>query len=428
MITKEVEHYIKQEGLLDVNDKVLVALSGGADSVALLRLLLSLGYTCEAAHCNFHLRGKESDRDEAFVEELCRQHQITLHRIHFDTTGFAAEHGISIEMAARELRYNWFNELAATKNMNKIAVAHHRDDSIETLLLNLIRGAGLNGLLGIKPINSMVVRPLLCIGRKEIIDYLNEIEQPYVTDSTNLQDEYTRNKIRLNLIPLMEEINPSLKEGLTTTMRHLNDAALICKQHLEEAKKRIWSEKGILIGALLQEPAPETVLFDLVHPLGFNSAQIEDILRSLHGQAGKQFLSKEWRIIRDREYLLVESIDQMKPSDVPPFELTRKEVDYSTDFIIPHQSTVACFDADKLTGELSIRRYCPGDWFIPFGMKGKKRVSDYLTDRKFSIRDKENQWVLCCGDAIIWLIGERTDNRFRIDETTQRVVIYEIKE
>lgn len=428
MITKEVEHYIKQEGLLDVNDKVLVALSGGADSVALLRLLLSLGYTCEAAHCNFHLRGKESDRDEAFVEELCQQHQITLHRIHFDTTGFAAEHGISIEMAARELRYNWFNELAATKNMNKIAVAHHRDDSIETLLLNLIRGAGLNGLLGIKPINSMVVRPLLCIGRKEIIDYLNEIGQPYVTDSTNLQDEYTRNKIRLNLIPLMEEINPSLKEGLTTTMRHLNDAALICKQHLEEAKKRIWSEKGILIGALLQEPAPETVLFDLVHPLGFNSAQIEDILRSLHGQAGKQFLSKEWRIIRDREYLLVESIDQMKPSDVPPFELTRKEVDYSTDFIIPRQSTVACFDADKLTGELSIRRYCPGDWFIPFGMKGKKRVSDYLTDRKFSIRDKENQWVLCCGDAIIWLIGERTDNRFRIDETTQRVVIYEIKE
>lgn len=428
MITKEVEHYIKQEGLLDVNDKVLVALSGGADSVALLRLLLSLGYTCEAAHCNFHLRGKESDRDEAFVEELCRQHQITLHRIHFDTTGFAAEHGISIEMAARELRYNWFNELAATKNMNKIAVAHHRDDSIETLLLNLIRGAGLNGLLGIKPINSMVVRPLLCIGRKEIIDYLNEIEQPYVTDSTNLQDEYTRNKIRLNLIPLMEEINPSLKEGLTTTMRHLNDAALICKQHLEEAKKRIWSEKGILIGALLQEPAPETVLFDLVHPLGFNSAQIEDILHSLHGQAGKQFLSKEWRIIRDREYLLVESIDQMKSSDVPPFELTRKEVDYSTDFIIPRQSTVACFDADKLTGELSIRRYCPGDWFIPFGMKGKKRVSDYLTDRKFSIRDKENQWVLCCGDAIIWLIGERTDNRFRIDETTQRVVIYEIKE
>lgn len=428
MITKEVEHYIKQEGLLDVNDKVLVALSGGADSVALLRLLLSLGYTCEAAHCNFHLRGKESDRDEAFVEELCRQHQITLHRIRFDTTGFAVEHGISIEMAARELRYNWFNELAATKNMNKIAVAHHRDDSIETLLLNLIRGAGLNGLLGIKPINSMVVRPLLCIGRKEIIDYLNEIGQPYVTDSTNLQDEYTRNKIRLNLIPLMEEINPSLKEGLTTTMRHLNDAALICKQHLEEAKKRIWSEKGILIGALLQEPAPETVLFDLVHPLGFNSAQIEDILRSLHGQAGKQFLSKEWRIIRDREYLLVESIDQMKPSDVPPFELTRKEVDYSTDFIIPRQSTVACFDADKLTGELSIRRYCPGDWFIPFGMKGKKRVSDYLTDRKFSIRDKENQWVLCCGDAIIWLIGERTDNRFRIDETTQRVVIYEIKE
>ena len=217
MIQNRVAQYIEKEKLFCLNDKVLVTLSGGADSVALLRLLLSMGYTCEAAHCNFHLRDKESDRDEAFVRRLCHESGVLLHIEHFDTIQYAAKKHISIEMAARELRYEWFETLRKQREASVIATAHHKDDSVETVLLNLIRGTGINGLLGIRPRNGNIVRPLLCLSREEIIAYLQYIDQDYVTDSTNLLDEYTRNKIRLNLLPLMKEINPSVKESIIRT-------------------------------------------------------------------------------------------------------------------------------------------------------------------------------------------------------------------
>ena len=300
MNKKKIEQYIDQEKLFTREDKILVTLSGGADSVALLRLLLDMGYTCEAAHCNFHLRGDESVRDEMFVRELCLQLVVPLHVQHFQTMEEAEKRHISIEMAARELRYAWFEQLRLQQGADVIAVAHHKDDSVETLLLNLIRGTGINGLLGIRPKNGNIVRPLLCLDRKEITEYLQEIGQSYVTDSTNLQDEYTRNKIRLNLLPLMQEINPSVKESLLRTSEHLNDAALLYKKGIEEGKQKVQTEQGILISALLQEPAPETLLFEILSPLGFNSAQIKDIFTSLNGQPGKIFLSREWRVIIDR--------------------------------------------------------------------------------------------------------------------------------
>ena len=237
MNKKKIEQYIDQEKLFTREDKILVTLSGGADSVALLRLLLDMGYTCEAAHCTFHLRGDESVRDEMFVRELCLQLEVPLHVQHFQTTEEAEKRHISIEMVARELRYAWFEQLRLQQGANVIAVAHHKDDSVETLLLNLIRGTGINGLLGIRPKNGNIVRPLLCLDRKEITEYLQEIGQYYVTDSTNLQDEYTRNKIRLNLLPLMQEINPSVKESLLRTSEHLNDAALLYKKGIEEGNK-----------------------------------------------------------------------------------------------------------------------------------------------------------------------------------------------
>ncbi|WP_347030861.1 tRNA lysidine(34) synthetase TilS, partial [Bacteroides intestinalis] len=247
MNKKKIEQYIDQEKLFTREDKILVTLSGGADSVALLRLLLDMGYTCEAAHCNFHLRGDESVRDEMFVRELCLQLVVPLHVQHFQTMEEAEKRHISIEMAARELRYAWFEQLRLQQGADVIAVAHHKDDSVETLLLNLIRGTGINGLLGIRPKNGNIVRPLLCLDRKEITEYLQEIGQSYVTDSTNLQDEYTRNKIRLNLLPLMQEINPSVKESLLRTSEHLNDAALLYKKGIEEGKQKVQTEQGILI-------------------------------------------------------------------------------------------------------------------------------------------------------------------------------------
>lgn len=292
MIQQRVIRYIEKEHLFSPDDKLLVALSGGADSVALLRVLHTAGYQCEAAHCNFHLRGEESNRDEQFVRQLCQKYGIRLHTIDFNTTQYATEKRISIEMAARELRYNWFEKIKEECGAHVIAVAHHQDDSVETMLLNLIRGTGITGLLGIRPRNGAIVRPLLCINREEIIRYLQQIGQDFVTDSTNLEDEYTRNKIRLNLLPLMQEINPSVKNSLIETSIHLNDVATIYNKVIDEAKTRIITPEGIRIDALLDEPAPDAFLFETLHPLGFNSAQIKDIANSLHGQSGNNSSAK----------------------------------------------------------------------------------------------------------------------------------------
>lgn len=421
MNMQKIKEYIRCNQLFSPEDKILVTLSGGADSVALLRLLLSFGYTCEAAHCNFHLRGEESDRDEAFVRRLCTEQQIPLHTIHFETKRVAEERHISIEMAARDLRYEWFEKIRIQCGATVIAVAHHQDDSVETLLLNLIRGTGINGLRGIHPKNGYIVRPLLCLGREEITGYLNSIGQDYVTDSTNLQDEYTRNKIRLNLIPMMQEINPSVKESILNTAEHLSDAAILYKKCIEEGKVRVQTEKGICIDALMHEPAPETLLFEILHPLGFNATQVTDLYHALNGQPGKVFMTDGWRVLKDREYLLVEPLQEA----IPPV-LEMKEYIYTPDFIIPRDKETACLDADKLLSPLSLRLWQQGDSFVPFGMKGRKKVSDYLTNRKLPLSQKEQQWVLCCGNDIVWLVEERTDNRFRVDENTKRVLIIKV--
>lgn len=426
MIEKKIAQYIDNERLFPLNARIIVALSGGADSVALLRILHTLGYDCEAAHCNFHLRGIESDRDEMFVRKLCKTMRTPLHTIDFATEQYAIEKKISIEMAARELRYQWFAEIKEKTKADVIAVAHHQDDSVETVLLNLIRGTGINGLLGIRSKNGDIVRPLLCISRKEITDYLQNAGQEYMTDSTNLQDEYTRNKIRLNLLPLMQEINPLVKEHIIDTSNYLNDVNRIYNKGIEEGKQRVIEKGNIRIVPLLKEPSPGALLFEILYPLGFNAAQTKNILAMLEGQTGKQFMSKDgWRVVKDRELLL---IDKKEKQEIPPFCLIKEEKEYTKDFIIPREKHIACFDTDKLIGELNLRKWQTGDIFIPFGMKGKKKVSDYLTDRKFSIIQKENQWVLCCGDKIIWIVGERTDNRFRIDEKTKKVTVFKMNE
>lgn len=421
MLMKKVKEFIEKEDLFSKQDKILVALSGGADSVALTRILITLGYHCEAAHCNFALRGEESDRDEDFVRNFCRSLNIKCHSIHFETRRYAAQQSISIEMAARELRYNWFSKICEESDCQVVAVAHHKDDSVETMLLNLIRGTGINGLLGIRPKNGNVVRPLLCASRQEVVEYLHRMNQTYVTDSTNLEDEYTRNKIRLNLLPLMEEINPSVKDGLVKTASYLNDISKVYQQAIKESIDRIFitPEKEISIEKLMNEPAPQALLFEVLSPLGFNSTQVEEVYGSLNGQPGKRFISSQWQVVKDRELLLIEKV---KTANDKP-QIIFEEVLFTKEFVIPKDKNTACFDANKFKGVISIRKWEKGDYFIPFGMKGKKLVSDFMTDSKFSLLKKEQQWVLSCNDQIAWLIGERTDNRFRIDDSTQKVII-----
>ncbi len=421
MLMKKVKEFIEKEDLFSKQDKILVALSGGADSVALTRILITLGYHCEAAHCNFELRGEESDRDEDFVRNFCRSLNIKCHSIHFETRRYAAQQSISIEMAARELRYNWFSKICEESDCQVVAVAHHKDDSVETMLLNLIRGTGINGLLGIRPKNGNVVRPLLCASRQEVVEYLHRMNQTYVTDSTNLEDEYTRNKIRLNLLPLMEEINPSVKDGLVKTSSYLNDISKVYQQAIKESIDRIFitPEKEISIEKLMNEPAPQALLFEVLSPLGFNSTQVEEVYGSLNGQPGKRFISSQWQVVKDRDLLLIEKV---KTANDKP-QIIFEEVLFTKEFVIPKDKNTACFDANKFKGVISIRKWEKGDYFIPFGMKGKKLVSDFMTDSKFSLLKKEQQWVLSCNDQIAWLIGERTDNRFRIDDSTQKVII-----
>ena len=419
MLERRIERYITEKGLFGKQDKLVVALSGGADSVALLRALLSLGYDCMAAHCNFHLRADESDRDEAFVRKLCDILSVPLEVVHFQTSDYAKEKGLSIEMAARELRYEWFENIRQKHGASYIAVAHHKDDNVETFLLNLSRGTGINGLKGIMPKNGWIVRPLLEVGRDDILEYLKNIGQDYVTDSTNLEDIYTRNKIRLDIIPLFKQINPSFCDSVCETAIRLSDVAAIYRQAIHSAMERVMvSSDALSIEKLLREVSPQAILFEWLSPLGFNSTQIKDIMRSLKSISGKIFYSNNWTLLRDRDRLLLKN----KTVDNEEYKLNVRFFSLESGFEVPKINYIAYIDADKLCGELKLRKWKSGDRFVPFGMKGFKKIRDYLRDRKLSLFEKENVMVVTSGEEIVWVVNERTDNRFRIDSNTKTVV------
>ena len=431
-----IEKYIVKNMLLSPGSKVLVALSGGADSVALLVVLMKLGYRCEAMHCNFHLRGEESNRDERFVAELCARHNIPLHTVHFDTAAYAKKQGISIEMAARELRYAAFEERRAKIGAEAIAVAHHRDDSAETLLLNLLRGTGIKGLCGIQPKNGYIVRPLLCVGRADIIDYLKWRNETFVTDSTNLTNDYTRNKIRLDIIPRLAEINPSVLESLAATANRLREAEQIYNKAIKDAISRIMSGNTIDISALKKETAPQTLLHEILSPLGFNSTQVTNISETIESEGCREVTNREWRIIKERDTLLIVPNEEQKeytlslPAEgcIDTGRGTLIIERLSFDGNIPKESNRAMLDTSKLKKPLTLRSVRKGDRFAPFGMRGTKLVSDYLTDRKKSIIDKRQQLVVTdATGAIVWLVGERPAAPYCVKNSTKEVIALEWK-
>ena len=429
---EQIQQYIIQHQLLSGEKPVVVGISGGADSVALLHILVSLGYKCIAAHCNFNLRGDESFRDEQFTIDFTKRLQVPLCKISFETNKYAQENRLSVEMAARELRYRWFEELLNTYDADAVAVAHHRDDSVETLLINLTRGSGLTGLTGIKPKNGNVVRPLLCVSREDIFSYIEENGLEYVTDSSNSSDIYTRNFIRLKVIPLLEEINPSVKASLARTANHLYDASLIYNHSIEEARKVITQNNRLSISALLSFPAPATILYEMLKPYGFSRTVCESIFTVLEKDSGKIFYSSTHRLLKDRSDLLIDVLSgednrayliNLEDDNVDlPVELKPEIVVIKESYQIEKDKKFAYFDFDKLSFPLVLRHWQEGDWFVPFGMKGKKKISDYFSDKKFSLFDKEKTWLLCSGQDVIWIVGERTDNRYRIEKTTKRVL------
>lgn len=429
----KISKYISCNKLLSEGDKVLIALSGGADSVALLHILHRLGYNCIAVHCNFHLRGDESMRDQHFVEELCKHLNIPLYIIDFDTELYARENKLSIEMAARTLRYKEFEKIRLEESATAIAVAHHRDDSAETLLLNLMRGCGIRGLHGIRPKNGHIIRPLLCIGRNDILQYLQDRGIEYVIDSTNLSSDYTRNKVRLELLPLMAQINPSIEETIADTAERLAEAEEIYNQAIEEATDRVLSDSTIDISKLKQEKAPGTLLHELLSPYGFNSAQVRDILANIDSESGRRYKAAEWEVIKDRERLII-TPKREEFSKIPlpqegevstPHGLLRIDRNIYNG-TIPKQRNIATLDTAKIEFPLTLRNTKKGDRFHPFGMRGTKLISDYLTDRKRSIIEKEQQLVVTdANDNILWLVGERPSAICSVGNNTTEVITLE---
>lgn len=441
-LTEKFLMAVSEHQLLSPQRPTIVALSGGADSVALLLLLVQEGFPVVAAHCNFHLRGEESDRDERFVRELCHSYDIPLHIRHFDTSASAKEEGISIEMAARRLRYAFFEELRTTLGAEAIAVAHHRDDNNETLLLNLVRGTGLRGLSGMKWKNGHIVRPLLGVSRQEIVAFLKEKEQPYVTDSTNAETLYKRNKIRHELLPLLCELNPAIDEALSTTIEHLAEAELL----YDERIKTYYAE-GLLqstpegfcidLNQLKSSTAPSTLLHEALKDYGFNPATVADIYAHLDAQSGTLFEGADHLAVIHQGRLHVERRPVAFPETELPLSgevqlpdgrrLCVRRCLRSELTEIPRSANTACLDADRLCGGLRCRRPAEGERFKPFGMKGSKLVSDYLTDRKRSRLEKMKALAVCDEQGIVWLVNERPSADHAVTPETQHVLLLEWK-
>ena len=438
---KFVRRQIQQCASLQGAKRLLVAVSGGPDSVVLLDALHREGFFVVIAHCNFHLRGEASNEDAEFVKSLAAKYQVPYCQVDFDTEKVAAERKISIEMAARDLRYEWFSQMADEHNCDLIAVAHNADDTVETFFLNLTRGSGLQGLSGMAQLRGKIVRPLLKVSRKQIMEYIAEYNLQYRIDATNLETIYTRNKIRHNLIPQFEEINPSFLNTMANNMRFIASAQSIVETYAAEAYKKvvkIENERIIFdLKALKQCQGIDTLLFIWLTPHGFSSDVIMQLYHSLFDNlSGKQFFSPTHRIVLERESIELEPIqskdaihcvfiEQEETSLESPIHLEIKEVDIA-DFELIKSANVACFDADKLQYPLILRRWQQGDWFIPFGMKGRKKLSDFFVDKKFSTIEKEQLWLLTSGDDIVWVVGHRVDARYAVTDKTQRVKIFTV--
>ena len=422
MLSK-VKDYIKQHNLLNSNDLYIVALSGGADSVALLLFLDEMGYQVHAAHCNFHLRGAESDRDEAFCESLCLQKNIPFHRIHFDTLTYAETHHVSVEMAARDLRYGYFEQLRKDIGASGICVAHHRDDSVETVLLNLIRGTGLRGLTGIQPRKGYILRPLLCVSRQEIEHFLHERGQEYVTDSTNLVADVLRNKLRLQIIPLLQTLNPAAIDNILRSTEHLAEAQLV----LDSIFYKLKDVKQLYFSKLEEFGSREYALYEWAKQYGFNGPQVKDMLTA---ETGSVFSSSMgYDLLVDRDSYLVEPI--LKPFQnvrIPEEgtyildEITKIKVKKCPAYVSKNPS-VATLDAQKVAFPLTVRRVEEGDRMQPYGMRGTKLLSDLMTDCKLSLFDKRRQLVVVDAQGVvIWAVGLRVSQQVAVTDHTSEVL------
>jgi len=437
------ENFIQKNIRLKKTNSLLLAISGGADSVAMLHLFSKTAYECGIAHCNFHLRGEESDKDGELVEKLAKKYNYPFHKIDFDTKKYSSENGTSIEMAARELRYNWFEKIRDENNYDFIATAHHKDDIIETFFINLARGTGIRGLSGIKALSGKLIRPVLFADRVQILNYINENRLEYREDASNNDVKFKRNKLRHDIIPLFAEINPAHKQNMLKTIERLNITQQILNDKIGEIKANVVDEKDgqlfFSIPKLKQLNNLSFYLFELLNPYGFNGDQVESMVKSIDGIPGKSFYSVTHELIKDREnFILVPKYKKIQHSIqvsdskgtvvlYGESKLQIKSISRTKGFKIPQQNDIVALDRDKLNFPLEIRNWQKGDYFYPIGMNRKKKLSDFFIDNKFTKIEKEKTLLLVSNGKIVWLISYRLDNRFKITDKTENILQIFIK-
>jgi tRNA(Ile)-lysidine synthase len=428
------QHHIEQNFAQLKDKKLLLAVSGGIDSMVLLDLFYKLRFDICVAHCNFQLRGKESDADELLVREICQDGYIPYFINSFETIDFAKENKLSIQLAARKLRYDWFQELLSL-GFEYVLTAHHLDDNVETFLINFTRGTGLEGLTGIPAQNENIIRPLLPFSRDEIENYAIDNKIQWREDSSNASDKYFRNKLRHNIVPTLKELNTGFLDSFQNTLHHLQQAESLVNDASKLVFEKVVKEKGnqleIHLKTLLEFQNYKAYLFQWLKSYGFSAWN--DIYDLVNAQSGKQVFSETHVLLKDREKLLLSERKSTDKSEVFIIESIECKVNIPLKLIFSRFSggknvNANCIfvDKDKIKFPLTIRKWQDGDYFYPAGMNGKKKLSKYFKDEKYSLLDKENQWLLCSEDQIIWVIGKRADQRFIATETTQQNIKIEL--
>lgn len=431
---------IETENLITKEQRVLLAVSGGIDSMVLLHLFERSEFDYGVVHCNFHLRGNESDDDERFVREQVEQHGVPSYFKDFDTLEFARLRGISIEMAARELRYEYFEQIRSEHNFDLIATAHHQDDLIETFFLNLSRKTGIHGLTGIKEKAGKIIRPLLFASREMIENYASEHFIEFREDSSNNEVVFQRNFIRHKILPLFTEMNPAFSKNLMASISNLKEAEQVYDYYIGEDLEKVISasneEIKIDIQELLTTPFPHLLLLEELSKYHFNPTVVNEIFRSLEAESGRQFYSSSHRLVKDREFLFItelgereEKLYYIEENDMELFEPLDISIERMSaeGFTILKDQNVACIDADSVTFPLLIRKWKQGDYFQPLGMSGLKKVSDFFIDQKIPLHEKETTWLLCSGKKIVWIMGQRLDERFKVTPDSKQVLKIEIR-
>ena len=443
MLTRFKQH-IEQHQLLEPQCRVLLAVSGGADSMTMLHLFRRIWANIVVAHCNFHLRGAESDADEQFVRQTCQQQGLPLHVAQFDTIAHARQHGISVEMAARELRYQFFDQVANQQGCQRIAVAHNLDDQAETLLLNLLRGTGIRGLAAMHPLSGRIIRPLLFAPRTDIERYAQLHRIAYRTDSTNASTDYRRNKLRLSVMPLLRDLNPSASQSIAATANRVQQALLLLDEQMANIAQHALSTNAhghtlIAIDALPQNAAGQMFVVEELMQRGLSAGQAEQAAALINAPTGRRVEAGDLCVTRDRQHLVLSPLSP-SPAEVliesdctevlQPVHLLLSRIDISPNtFVAERNPNVAQLDCSKLQFPLSLRTWQPGDRFIPFGMRNRKKLSDFLTDQKLPAHLKQQAQVLLSANGdMVWVVGQRIDGRYAVGATTQSVLRVELIE